>query len=145
MFSILLHNVSNYRLSYFVTTPQKKCVLCSTSITYTSYLSLTAYTSQPTPILNTYVLYLFTIYSVFILLCTKEMRNDLYYFMSCCIFALVLQYYSTTPFSAKYLLTKICSSQISSQTTVFFCFLTKQVQLTYVSNCSFKVSKDWKG
>ena len=29
MFSILLHNVSNYRLSYFVTTPQKKCVLCT--------------------------------------------------------------------------------------------------------------------
>ena len=55
MFSVLLHNVSNYRLSYIVTTPQKKCVLC----TYITTPPISH--SQPTPILN--MSYLHTIYS----------------------------------------------------------------------------------
>ena len=93
MFSILLHNVSNYRLSYFVTTPQKKYVLC-TYIT-TPPISHSQPTLATQASLHQFWICPLLIYSLFSIHPTMHQRNAkwfvlFYVLLHFCIGSLVL-------------------------------------------------------
>ena len=135
MFSILLHNVSNYRLSYFVTTPQKKCVLCT-------YIT-TPPISHSQPTLGS--LHQFWICPTYILSIhpTMHQRNakwfvPFYVLLHFCIGSLV---FNNTLFCKIFINEKMYVIDFVTNN----CFLLSYLVGTNVSNCSFKVSKDWKG